>query len=431
MEMDTKKVDKYFLFNERHTISFQIQLFNNFQEKRSSITIDAKIKLEDGSLVLYVDLNSQNNKGIENISQYLSKEYKKKDYKILNAKVCRKLIHLELDCNIKFTSFVSETNRKFCAMPLKRFSYTFDGPVHSICYRLTSIASTLLTPYLNTLVSNNNGIVVGVKAITRSGSCYNKKFSLCSGNKYVYLTTDDNNPTEVLTTFSFFFCNPIEYDMLLSQTKDNKCRVEVHTPEYKKAASKGNEMLEYLFSNNMCLAHLDVYLGLTGTVNPIPQDFSLIDILISYYVRADYLDNVSKLLLYHSILEKIVGVHKDCDTYKEIHKYLKEMHINIEKINDNISAANIKNEYEGNQPIDNFVKLRNYFIHHLGSKKAIEFLRDNDMLFYLRLTITILILKKLGIEDVRFDKYFHNITVFDNTVEEYNYIAEMFERYKN
>ena len=118
------------------------------------------------------------------------------------------------------------------------FSYTFDGPVHSICYRLTSIASTLLTPYLTTLVSNNNGIVVGVKAITRSGSCYNKKFSLCSGNKYVYLTTYDNNPTEVLTTFSFFFCNPIEYDMLLSQTKDNKCRVEVHTPEYKKAASK-------------------------------------------------------------------------------------------------------------------------------------------------------------------------------------------------
>lgn len=428
--MDTKKVDKYFLFNERHAISFQLQLFNKFQEKRSSNTIDATIKFEDGSSILYIDLNSQNNKGIENISRHLSKEYKKKDFKILNAKVCRKPIHLELNCDIRFTSFVSETDRKFCAMPLKHFSYTFDGPVHPNCYRLTSIASKILTPYLTTLVSNN-GIVVGVKTITQSGSCYNKKFSLCSGNKYVYLTTDDNNLTEVLTTLSFFFCNPIEYNMMLSQTKDNKCRVEVYTPEYKKTTSKGNEMLEYLFSNNMCLAHLDVFIRLTGTVNPIPQDFALIDMLISNYVRANYLDNVSKLLLYHSILEKIIGVHKDSDTYKEIHKYLKEMHINIERINDNISAAKIKNEFEEKQLIDNFVKLRNYFIHHLGSKKAIEFLRDNDMLFYLRLTITILILKKLGIEDVRFDKYYHNITVYDDTVEEYNYIAEMFERYKN
>ena len=430
MKMNTIKANKYFLFNERHIISFQIQLFNKFQEKRSSITIDATIKLEDGNLILYVDLKSQNNKGIENISRYLSIEYKKKDFKILNAKICGKLIHLELDCNIRFTSFVSETDRKFCAMPLKRFSYTFDGQAHPNCYRLTAIASSLLAPYLATLISKN-GIVVGFNSISRSGSCYNKKFSLFSGNKYVYLITNENNPTEVLTALSFFFCNPIEYDMMLSQTKDNKCRVEVHTPEYKKAASKGNEMLEYLFSNNMCLAHLDVYLRLTGTVNPIPQDFTLIDMLISYYVRANYLDNVSKLLLYHSILEKIVGVHKGSDTYKEIHKYLKKMHINIEKINDNISGANIKNEYEENHPIDNFVKLRNYFIHHLGSKKAIEFLRDNDMLFYLRLTITILILKKLGIEDVRFDKYFHNITVFDNTIEEYDYIAEMFERYTN
>ena len=145
---------------------------------------------------------------------------------------------------------------------------------------------------------------------------------------------------------------------------------------------------------------------------------------IDHYVRVEYLDSISKLLLYHSIIEKMAGVGKDNDTYNLIHKFLKERHIDVEKINDGIASKGIKNEE--NQTIDNFVQLRNFFIHHLGSKKAVEFLEESDMLFNLKAAITIILLNDLGIQNVMYDKQFHALSIFDENVEECDTFTELF-----
>ena len=97
----------------------------------------------------------------------------------------------------------------------------------------------------------------------------------------------------------------------------------------------------------------------------------------------------------------------------------------MEKINDGIAGKGIKNELD--QTIDNFVQLRNFFVHHLGSKKGVEFLEESDMLFYLKAAITIILLNDLGIQNVRYDKQFHALSILDENVEECDAFTELFK----
>ena len=109
------------------------------------------------------------------------------------------------------------------------------------------------------------------------------------------------------------------------------------------------------------------------------------------------------------------------DTYKKIKYYLAKYKINIQKIDDTIRYYKYNKELrnEKGNPISNFIQLRNYFVHHLGSEEAEKFLRESDMLFNLKLTITILILYRFGITEIKFKKDFLNLSVFDDclTVE--------------
>ena len=135
---------------------------------------------------------------------------------------------------------------------------------------------------------------------------------------------------------------------------------------------------------------------------------------ISGYVRAEYLDDISKLTIYTTILEKMAGVKVDDDTYRCIKKYLVQRRIRVTKIDDNISKSKIKNE--DNDNISNFIQLRNFFIHHLGSEKAETFLKKSDMLFNLKLCITILLLYRLGFQDISFTPDFKHLSIFDENI---------------
>ena len=175
-------------------------------------------------------------------------------------------------------------------------------------------------------------------------------------------------------------------------------------------------MLGYLFSGEVCLDNMFDFINVVKSCNAI--SWETIDSYISNYVRAEYLDNISKLLLYSSILEKMAKVGKKQNSYEIIHKYLIGKHIDVDKINAGVNGKGLKNEEnEENENIENFVQLRNFFVHHLGSKEAESFLKESDMLFYLKLIITILILKSIGVSEIAFGKNFHDISVFDESVK--------------
>ena len=90
--------------------------------------------------------------------------------------------------------------------------------------------------------------------------------------------------------------------------------------------------------------------------------------------------------------------------------------INIQKIDDTIREYKLRNELrnEEGDTISNFIQLRHYFVHHLGSKEAEMFLQKSKMLFNLKLTITILILYRFGITEIKFKPFFLHLSVFDD-----------------
>lgn len=424
-----------FPFDESHAIAFQFQLFYKEKNQRKSITFDSVIKLENTKPLLYLDLDSQTDIKKRDVHFILSNVIKKGDYKIINPKVNGLPIKLKIDKELFFTHYFSKQSKEsllkknLCSMQLKHLSYKNDvqNNDYEKTYRLSSISSSLLIPYLTGPVVEN-GVCVGIQAIKGSCRCFNKQISFSRDDKYVYIQTDENI-SDILLVLSLFFCNHIEYDMAFTPQKDGHCNVEVREPEYRALGTKDNEILQYLFCEKVCFTHFWDFLAISNTHASFPKDTTSIKKYIDNYVRAEYLDEITKLLLYNTIIEKLAGIKKGDNTYDVISKYLENNHIDVKKINDGIKSRNIIGNDK--KPIENFVQLRNFFVHHLGSEKATQFLKDGNILFYLKQAITILLLKQLGFSDIEFDKGFHNISVFDSTVKEFDYRNYVLEKYKD
>lgn len=415
-----------FVFNESSKITFLLQLFYREAGCRASIYFDATIKFDGNVIILSIVIpDIIKTKELSNI---LTKTYKKKDYKINKSSIDGQDISLKIDEDIRFTRFHTGNGQQTCSMVLKNFYYIYKGTERKTTYRLFSTASALLSPYLTGLSVMGN-TVVGVRPTTYKGSCYGLSFCMFRDKDHVYVQTDGDIDI-LLCALSFFFCNPIEYDMVYSIDEGGNSLIEVFTTQYSIQVAKRNDMLGYLFSGDVCLDHLFDFIEITRSCNANVISGKMIESYINNFVRAEYLDSISKLLLYSSILAKMANVKRRVETYDVIKDYLRRNNINYAKINDNIekyidNATQKKLLDSEGKDIANFVQLRNFFVHHLGSKEAEHFLDKSDMLFYLKLTITILILKEIGISDISFDKNFHGISVFDECVREGNYISNM------
>lgn len=420
MKCDVNKLQ--FLFDGSTEVKLKLQLFYKEQGVRTSAVIDAAIKYKDGCLTLYAEETLTSRSLDKGLGIFFMKDFGKSDYKVKEANVGGQAIELKIGEKLLFNHSYLEKGKRAFSMELKHILYSYEGPGHPTCYRLTKVSSSLISPYLTGFTLSGN-TVVGTQPTDYSGECFNGKISLSRDEHYVYLETEDNI-TDILSVLSFFFCSPVEYDMVYSTDKNGRSVIEVCTPSYKVLAEKRNNILGYLFSKDICLDYLTDFLEITKCCSGKLPITDALKQYIDHYVRVEYLDSISKLLLYHTIIEKMAGVGKDNDTYNIIHKFLKERHIDVEKINDGIASKGIKNE-EG-QTIDNFAQLRNFFVHHLGSKKAVEFLEESEMLFNLKAAITIILLDDLGIQDVRYDKQFHAFSIYDESVKECDTFTELF-----
>lgn len=428
------KLNNYFVFNERHPIAFQLQLFYKEKNERRTVSFDAVIRLENDKTLLYLDLDSQTDIRIRDIHYILSDVVKKDNYRIIKPNINGLPIKLKIDKELFFTHFFTKQGREpqirhLCTMQINHLSYKYAMQINECdkTYRLTSISSSLLIPYLTELVVEN-GVCVGVQAVKGSCRCLNKQITFSRDDNFVYIQTEENI-SDILLVLSLFFCNHIEYDMVITSQKDGHYNVEVREPEYKVLGTKDNEILQYLFCEKVCFTHFWDFLDKSNTHASLPPNTTTIKKYIENYVRAEYLDGITKLLLYNTIIERMAGVNAGENTYDVISKFLKNNHIDVNKLNDGIEKRNIKGN--DNKTINNFVQLRNFFVHHLGSQEATQILKDSDILFYLKQAITILLLKQLGFTDIEFDKSFHNISVFDSTVKEFDYRNYALEKYKD
>lgn len=396
-----------FPFDEDNEIKLKIKLYLR-EQGCSSIIVDAAIRFNGYIISLYT---LAGNSIRSNIHLFYNKVLKKDDISIKKAMV-RGMEIIVIRQPLFFTQYASVAKSIICSLNFKSIEYRISNSSNHHYYRLSDNAK-FLEGYLTRFIVKDDK-VVGTKPGELTFSLYkSNRYALSYDGDKVFLKLESgSDPKIFLAIASFFSSSPIEILM-----ENNNGTVRLYEPHYKICLNRkeDNQQLTYLFCKGQCLDYFTDFLNLLSNISQ-PADFDNLCLYIEYYVRAEYLDEVSKLVLYTSILAKFSNVNRGEDTDKAISRFLMSNHLSFDKINCKIIDENINNS-EG-KPIDNFVKLRNFFVHQLGNQKAVDFLRNSDMLFNLKMATTILILKKLGIREVHFDKHFHEISIFEDSYSE-------------
>jgi len=408
-------MNKKYLLEERLDISFEaIGYYGKRKDgKRSSFKFNAHIVYIQNDLVLYSIISEQDDVAQKKLLEALQSPIRKGDYTIKKSYIGddNNCIDLEMPGEIRFTRHDYVKGQEIVSMFLNQISFTYNGELKESLYRLTSICSPVIFSPTELLIYKDG--IAGFRSSTLNQKCCGIPFTLFKEGGHAYIKTDEID--KILRIFSFYYCTHFEYDMVCSPKQNGNVSLLIKAPQYKATSGNSLKTIGYLLSGQNSLGNLGGFLSTTNDcTNEIWNNKFLSD-YISGFIRAEYLDNISKLIIYTTILEKMTRVGIDDDTYKCIKNYLAQKKIDVRKIDDNISSKNIKNEKK--DPISNFIQLRNFFVHHLGSEEAELFLKDSKMLFNLKLTITILILYQFGLTNIQFKTYFAHLSVFDECLK--------------
>jgi hypothetical protein len=400
-----------YIYDDSLEIHFEAKVY--YDKERNFFTFSAYILYQQNDLHLCINLSEQEDIAKEKLKSAFLTPIKRKDIKITNAFICDDCVELEKpDEDIRFTYGERQNGKKLVSMPLKQIKFRYKEKVTNAVYRLSSICSPKLFSPIEFLVNNEN-TVVGIRSSILKEKCFTIPFTLFKKGTHAYIETGKID--DLLNVLSFYYSTRIEYDLVSYPVQEGIGCIEIHVPQYKVVPGSFSQSIGYLLSGRICIGNFIDFLAASNNCDENILNDSLLKSYISGYVRAEYLDDISKLTIYTTILERMAGVRVNDDTYSYIKFYLAQRKINIAKIDDNISKSQIKNE-EGDI-ISHFVQLRNFFIHHLGSDDAELFLRNSDMLFNLKLCITILLLYLLGFPNISFIPDFKHLSLFDDCLK--------------
>lgn len=406
-------MNKKYILEEQLDICFEAIVFYGKRKnsRRESFCFKAHISYNQDDLILYAIMSEQDDVAQNKLHEALRIPIKKKDLKIYKAYIGDEGNSIDLSTpeEIRFTYNAPDV----VAMYLKQISFSYEDKAKGNIYRLSDACSSILkdpTEYLFEEESSKSWL--GNNSPNRQ--CFDIPFSLAKYKNYSYIITDDIG--KLLTIFSLYHSSRFEYDMAILPAQNGIVSMVIKSPQYRIASSNSMKTIGCLLAGQKSMGTFSAFLSASQNYNNRLGSDEILSSYIGNYVRAEYLDDVSKLIIYTTILEKMAGVRNNDDTHKCIKYYLAQRKISISKIDDTIRDYKFRNDLrdEKGDIISNFIQLRNYFVHHLGSEDAEKFLRKSNMLFNLKLTITILILYRFGITEIKFKKDFLNLSVFDD-----------------
>lgn len=409
-------MNRKYILEEQLDICFEAIVFYGKRKNshRESYCFKAHILYNQDDLILYAIMSEQSDDAKEKLLEASRTPIKKKDLKICKAYIgdVGNGINLSNPGEIRFTRRDYIEGQEVVAMYLKQISFSYEDEAKGIIYRLSDVCSSILKDPTEYLFEEESSIS-WLGNSTPDRKCFDIPFSLAKYKNHSFIITDDID--KLLTIFSFYHSSRFEYDMAILPVQNGIVSMVIKSPQYRIASSNSMKTIGYLLAGQKSMGTLSAFLSASEDCNNRLGSDEFLNNFIGNYVRAEYLDDVSKLIIYTALLEKMADNDSN-DTYKRIKYYLAKNKINIQKIDDTIREYKLRNELrnEEGDTISNFIQLRHYFVHHLGSKEAEMFLQKSKMLFNLKLTITILILYRFGITEIKFKPFFLHLSVFDD-----------------
>lgn len=405
-------MNKNYILEEQLDIYFEAIVFYGKRKnsRRESYCFKAHIMYNQDDLILYAIMSEQDDVAQEKLHEALRIPIKKKDLKICKAYIGDEGNSVDLSTpeEIRFTY----NAHNVVAMYLKQISFSYEDEAKGIIYRLSDVCSSILKDPTEYLFDEESSMS-WLGNSTPDRKCFDIPFSLAKYKNHSYIRTDDID--KLLTIFSLYHSSRFEYDMAILPAQNGTVSMVIKSPQYRIASSNSMKTIGYLLAGQKTMGTFSAFLSVSKEYKNLLGSDKILFSYIGNYVRADYLDDISKLIIYTTLLEKMADNDSN-DTYKRIKYYLAKNKINIQKIDDTIREYKLRNELrnEEGDTISNFIQLRHYFVHHLGSEEAELFLRNSELLFNLKMTITILILYRVGITQIQFKKDFLNLSVFDD-----------------
>lgn len=143
------------------------------------------------------------------------------------------------------------------------------------------------------------------------------------------------------------------------------------------------------------------------------------------FARCKYCDDVTQFLLLYSIFDRLVGNKsynsKSMNTYNRMGNNLLNYNIDIARIGDkidkNLQKLQLKLERNNGKEVvvDNFCMLRHYILHFMSNAVVDEFISRCNLIDNMRFAVTIIILKDLGFNNIKFRKEWDYLSVLIET----------------
>ena len=413
-------MNKKYITEEKIDICFEAIVYygERKNEQRDSYKFKAHIIYDQNEIILFAFMSEQDDFAKKKLLETLRTPIKKGDMKIHQAYIGDKGNSIDLlrPDEIRFTYNAPDV----VAMYLEKICFSYEDEVKGSIYRLSAVCSSMLKSTPEYLFKEED-YTAWLKDSTYDRHCFDITFSLAQYKEHTFLKTDEID--NLLDVVSFYHTTLFEYDMAIIPERNGKINTIIKSPQYRISSDNSQKTIGYLLSGEKNLGTFSAFLSVSKDCDNHLRNDMFLARYISNYVRAAYLDDVSKLIIYTTILEKMASVRNNDDTHKCIKNYLAKNRINIKKIDDTILDYQFKKKLrdEKGNIISNFIQLRNYFVHHLGSEEAEKFLQNRNLLFNLKLTITILILYRLNITEIKFKPGFLHLSVFDDCLKVGNF----------
>lgn len=138
------------------------------------------------------------------------------------------------------------------------------------------------------------------------------------------------------------------------------------------------------------------------------------------FARCKYCDDSTQFLLLYAIFDRYVGNSQNTDPYNQMKDNFLYYNIDItrigKKIDENLRKLQLVLERSSGKKVivENFCNLRNYILHFMSNAAIDEYISRSNLIDNMRFAVTIIILKELGFNDIKYRSEWNYLSIFND-----------------
>ena len=296
---------------------------------------------------------------------------------------------------------------------LYAFSYTYNSEPTENFIVLNYPYSLLTSSVMMSEKDSDRAIM------TNNGNTY--EFLPAHSPNYTIIKTDEEDFIEDVLVHLSFYLNCHLDIVKTSDYKDGKTTVSIQVPFFEiKRQESFHPELAYIEGCGLGY-RFDIFLQSSMWHSLENHQKLTLRQAIYTLCRCRYCDVTTQFLLLYSILDNYVGNTHGKSPYDTMKKQMLESYnISIEKIGavnePKLQKMKLSLKHDDGKVVcvSNFCLLRNYILHFMSKIEIDEYLKRSPLISRLRFAVTVIILRELGFEDVRFRKDWEHLSVLNS-----------------